>query len=768
MDIKSLRQHKFFKVFSTTIIPVAVLAVVVIGINQTYTIIRRSQAAGVEIPEYGDHVRVSVAGKSIYQNINKEKYGDVDQFEAATGELLVRLKAGVPSYEIAVIANRYGMDILTKYRRDYPSYRLRFSNLKTPDQESSRINPGSNRLPTQTNPLTVQQIPNLQNPAKTIEQIWQELDANPIIYSVVPNSVFYLEGEEWDGGFWPNDKLMNSPAKPGNKEELQLIGAHKAWQILLDKGYPAGGREEIWTAVIDQGVDLDHPDLRDNIAKDDNGVIVGASFDLCEEGKYNEPCDGWIYLGGESGGDGIDNDGDNLVDEATFHGTVVAGIIAETGENISHSAGVAFNTKIVPINVSDKQGDEYGNIYHDAMIMGIDYAATLWNVKVINLSLGGYITGPDLESVVHYAYGNGKIIVAGAGNHNSSIKMYPAGIDEVGGINRVIAVAATDINGNRASYSNFGDWVDISAIGDNITSTAYDDAYLKFAIGGTSFATPQVSGVVALLLSAYPSLIAQTSIIKTIIQRANTIYYPDANKTLGCGVVNAGFTLVSRAPLIKSPDCITRFILGQPIELSWSMFIVGPPPDSYRIWWGLENGAFYVPNNEAGVDVGSTTSYTLASRDMEAYWDGTWTWRVAAVYNKDQPNEEVRWTQPQTIKKHTGAWIDPPIGINPPTPGVVGPGYKFDWEDIENINNYIGELTCPNGYALIAKNDTISEYTLTGLDFTMLQQVAGSGICELSVVGTALGDNLSWDNEDDRALMRIPVQGAAIRFYVAD
>jgi thermitase len=134
-----------------------------------------------------------------------------------------------------------------------------------------------------------------------------------------------------------------------------------------------------------------------------------------------------------------------------------------------------------------------------AIANGIRWAADN-GAKVINMSLGGYSASSTVQDAVNYAWGKGVVLVAAAGNDNTTSKLYPAAYDNV------IAVAATDRNDRKASFSNYGDWVDIGAPGASILSTTPDHRSriwgrgVKYAYGsGTSMATPFVAGVAGLV-----------------------------------------------------------------------------------------------------------------------------------------------------------------------------------------------------------------------------------------------------------------------------
>jgi thermitase len=227
-------------------------------------------------------------------------------------------------------------------------------------------------------------------------------------------------------------------------------------------------------AVVDTGVDYNHPDLAGRVDTDQDWDFVNSDDDALD---------------------------DNL------HGTHVAGIAAANTNNSTGVAGVSINTNtILPVKVLDQNGSGYYSWVAAGVIYAADHGA-----KVINLSLGGNVKSTTLENAVNYAWNKGAVVVAAAGNSNNSSKTYP------GAYSNAMAVWASDQNDNKASFSSYGSWVDIGAPGVSILSTiplskdtkdgSQDGYYLA---NGTSMATPGVAGLAGLLFSQHPDWSAQT------------------------------------------------------------------------------------------------------------------------------------------------------------------------------------------------------------------------------------------------------------------
>ncbi|WP_186725513.1 S8 family serine peptidase [Planomicrobium sp. CPCC 101110] len=251
----------------------------------------------------------------------------------------------------------------------------------------------------------------------------------------------------------PNYEVESAyvPSDSGYKKQWHLpkIQMPKAWDTTK-------GSSAITVAVIDNGVQVSHPDLKGKIVSPYNAVTGGTTF------------------------------------SAQPHGTHVAGIIAAS-INKKGVAGVAPNVKIMPVNVFQTSGGAYA---YDVAV-GIIYAADK-GANVINMSLGGYNYSYVQDVATTYAKSKGVTIVAAAGNDDTSTLTYPASLPSV------IGVSATNSSDRITGFSNYGSHIDLAAPGQDIYSSVSGSSYMNMS--GTSMASPVVAGVAALVLSKNPLL----------------------------------------------------------------------------------------------------------------------------------------------------------------------------------------------------------------------------------------------------------------------
>lgn len=272
---------------------------------------------------------------------------------------------------------------------------------------------------------------------------------------------------------------LNNTGQSGGTNDAD-IDAPEAWDTLTDS--------TMVVAVIDTGVDYTHPDLA-NVMWTNPGEIAGNGIDD----------DGNGYVDDIHGYDWVNNDGDPIDDHN--HGTHVAGTIAAEGNNSIGVVGVNWSAQIMALKFLSSSGS--GSTSN--AIRAIDYA-TMMGANMTNNSWGcgpGGCFSQAMEDSIQAANDAGVLFIAAAGNdnnNNDNTPTYPASYD----VPNVIAVAATDRNDNRSSFSSYGaTTVDLGAPGSSILSTVRGNGYSSF--NGTSMATPHVAGAAALLWQHNPS-----------------------------------------------------------------------------------------------------------------------------------------------------------------------------------------------------------------------------------------------------------------------
>lgn len=305
------------------------------------------------------------------------------------------------------------------------------------------------------------------------------------------NSVKYVE---------PNWKsyIDTTPNDPGwiNQWGPRRIQANLAWNRQRNNS-------TVVVAVIDTGIKYDHPDLAAN--------YVPLGYD-------------WV-----------NNDAYPMDDHG--HGTHCAGIIAATINNSVGIAGLA-DVKVMAEKALTREGWGYDDDLANAIIHAADHGA-----KIISCSWGSDEDSQLIRDAIEYATNAGALIVAAAGNSGTNTKHYPAAYPEV------IAVAATDENDNLATFSTYGDWVDLAAPGTGIYSTYLWNTYVS--LSGTSMACPHVAGVAALVLSQYPEM-ANEQVRNQLFYTADDLGSDGFDIHYGHGRINARKAVANSIALIGS------------------------------------------------------------------------------------------------------------------------------------------------------------------------------------------------------------------------
>jgi thermitase len=359
------------------------------------------------------------------------------------------------------------------------------------------------------------------------------------------------------------------------------VSAPAAWGVTL-------GDPSIVIAIVDTGVDDTHPDLASKIV-----------------GEYS-------YVGSIKDGFG--------------HGTHCAGIAAAATNNVVGIAGMCPNCGVLSVKVLNDQGSGYIS----DVAAGITYAAS-HGARVISLSLGGSGRTETLHSALDYAIANNALPVCAMGNNGSS-----SNTPEPGYWHDCLSVIATDQNGVKASFSNYGVKADVAAPGVAILSTmptypvtlttTYGYSMNYDALSGTSMATPMVAGMAGLVLSENPSL-TPTQVAGIIMASSGDGVSWTSN--LAFGVVNA-FKAVSSA--IHSDYVAPVPNLISPTEgatVSGLVTVLAAPTDNTTVHHVdiVQNGTRFMPvltgaSSISGTGKGNKTS-TITTPAWTASWPST-------------------------------------------------------------------------------------------------------------------------------------------------
>lgn len=296
----------------------------------------------------------------------------------------------------------------------------------------------------------------------------------------------------------PNDPQLNE------QWYLEKIGAYDAWEQTTGEG-------GVTVAVLDSGIDMDHPDLKDNIWSN-NGEIPGDGIDNDGNG-YVDDVNGWDFV--EDDNSPIPDLEEDVSKEAASHGTAIAGVIGARGNNEKGTAGITWDVDLMPVRILNNVGSGRSENARRAIRYAVEQGA-----DIVNLSFVGFQLDTQFRQVVEDANRAGVIVVAAVGNQGeggldiNEKPIFPACFRANDQTDTVIGVAATTHEDKKAAFSNYGsNCTDIAAPGEGIFGLSYheperegfEEPYNGFW-DGTSIAAPIISGASALLMDAYEGL----------------------------------------------------------------------------------------------------------------------------------------------------------------------------------------------------------------------------------------------------------------------
>ncbi|CAD0349345.1 S8 family peptidase [Xanthomonas hortorum] len=350
------------------------------------------------------------------------------------------------------------------------------------------------------------------------ETLMRQLAADPNVQSVEVDQILHAT-------LTPNDTRLSEQWGFGTTNAG--LNIRPAW----DKATGTG----VVVAVIDTGITT-HADLNANILPGYD-FVSDATAARDGNGRDSNPADEGDWYAANECGTGIP------ASNSSWHGTHVAGTVAAVTNNSTGVAGTAYNAKVVPVRVLAKCGGSLSDISDGIVwasggtVSGIPANAN--PAEVINMSLGGGgACSSTLQNAINGAVSRGTTVVVAAGNDSANVSgSLPANCANV------VAVAATTSAGAKASYSNFGTGIDVSAPGSGIlstlnsgTTTPGSASYASY--NGTSMAAPHVAGVVALVQSVAPTALTPAA-VETLLKNTARALTGACSGGCGAGIVNA-------------------------------------------------------------------------------------------------------------------------------------------------------------------------------------------------------------------------------------
>ncbi len=409
---------------------------------------------------------------------------------------------------------------------------------------------------------------------------------------------FAEEDQQVSASVLPNDPYLQSSGSWGQAYPdlwgILKIGAPAAWDTNTGAG--------ILVAVVDTGIDYNHPDIVANMWPALGYDFIGATH--TNPVQSNDP---------------IDHQG---------HGTHVAGTIAAVGNNGIGVIGVAWNARVMAVKGLDDEGIGLDSTLAPAIQYAADNGA-----DVINASWDGPGYSQTIADAVSYAYNLGAVFVAAAGNDSEDARdFYP------GGLWNAITVAASDPNDELASFSNSGSKIDVTAPGVDILSlqasgtnfgTTVSAGYSRAS--GTSMAAPHVSGLAALILAQNAGY-SNEDVRQALRVSATDLGAPGYDLSYGYGRINAAAALEVSGALEAKINAPADGTVTQGV-LTVSGVARGTGFASYT----LDYGAGALPTTWTTIQTSTTPAAgTLGTFDPSALADGLYDVRLTAVNTAGQ------------------------------------------------------------------------------------------------------------------------------------
>ena len=441
----------------------------------------------------------------------------------------------------------------------------------------------------------------------------EELNRNPLVEYAEPNYVVQIADPiavEPHYGLRALDVEPNDPYYP-SQWNLPKIEAPAAWDITT-------GSDKVVIALIDTGVDLYHPELKDKIWTNP-GETPGNDFDDDGNG-YIDDVHGWDFV----------NWDDEPRDDNGL-GTYVATIAAAETNNGFGIAGVSWGAEIMPVKVFDKDGRGY--LYK--IVGGIYYAADK-GAKIINVDLATPNYSTSLENATTYAHNKGSLIVAPVGDCGDRCNGLENPVTYPAALPHVLAVAATSQNDERMFFSGYGPYVDVAAPGERISGFWLRD-YVQYST--TVAAAAHVSGLAALIWSVNPTL-TNDEVADIIESTAVDLGEPGRDDKFGHGRIDASAAVMTTTHYLEvEPDDGLYFLVCDDCD-----------PPSRKIT---------NPNTSCSTWSVTATAPWLSISDCEGYTPSS----VTVSIDKGNLPDHGRYTAPITATSTMTSYVNNPTTI---------------------------------------------------------------------------------------------------------